>query len=76
MIGHKLIKNFLKKVNKFVDNHFYILYIIKARLRYTADVKFGVWRSLVARLLWEQKVGGSNPFTPTSNLQRNQRVGL
>ena len=27
--------------------------------------KFGVWRSLVAHLLWEQGVGGSNPSTPT-----------
>ena len=26
---------------------------------------FGVQRSLVARLLWEQNVGGSNPSTPT-----------
>ncbi len=26
----------------------------------------GVWRSLVARLLWEQEVGGSNPLTPTN----------
>ncbi len=26
----------------------------------------GVWRSLVAHLLWEQGVGGSNPSTPTS----------
>ena len=25
----------------------------------------GVWRSLVAHLLWEQGVGGSNPSTPT-----------
>ncbi len=29
---------------------------------------FGVWRSLVARLLWEQEVGGSNPSTPTMTL--------
>ena len=25
----------------------------------------GAWRSLVARLLWEQEVGGSNPSAPT-----------
>jgi len=27
----------------------------------------GVWRSLVAHLLWEQGVVGSNPATPTSS---------
>ena len=25
---------------------------------------YGAWRSLVARLLWEQEVGGSNPPVP------------
>src|SRR3989441_8277191 len=29
----------------------------------------GVWRSLVAHLLWEQGVGGSNPLTPTSSMR-------
>jgi hypothetical protein len=27
----------------------------------------GAWRSLVAHLLWEQRVGGSNPSAPTSS---------
>ena len=27
----------------------------------------GAWRSLVAHLLWEQGVGGSNPLAPTKS---------
>jgi hypothetical protein len=29
-----------------------------------------VWRSPVARLLWEQDVGGSNPLTPIFLLEQ------
>ncbi len=35
---------------------------------FSLQVKVGVWRSLVARLLWEQDVAGSNPVTPTSSI--------
>ena len=31
---------------------------------------FGVWRSLVAHLVWDQGVQGSNPCTPTSLTKR------
>jgi hypothetical protein len=27
---------------------------------------YGEWRSLVAHLLWEQRVAGSNPVSPTN----------
>src|SRR5919107_3954164 len=30
----------------------------------------GAWRSLVAHLLWEQGVGGSNPLAPTAKPPR------
>ncbi len=36
---------------------------------------FGAWRSLAARLFWEQQVAGSNPVAPTftvSSLQRDE----
>ena len=39
----------------------------------------GAWRSLVAHLLWEQRVGGSNPSAPTRNFRwfwRNLRIEL
>jgi hypothetical protein len=32
-----------------------------------------VWRSLVAQLLWEQKVQGSNPCTPTKFIENKKR---
>jgi hypothetical protein len=34
----------------------------------------GAWRSLVAHLLWEQGVGGSNPLAPTVKPARPIRV--
>ena len=33
-----------------------------------STIQFGVWRSLVAHLVWDQGVQGSNPCTPTNNL--------
>ena len=40
----------------------------RQRLRQNDKIRreFGVWRSLVAHLLWEQGAGGSNPLTPTT----------
>src|SRR5436309_3555076 len=35
----------------------------------------GAWRSLVAHLLWEQGVGGSNPLAPTSRDSVARRAG-
>ncbi len=38
--------------------------------------KHGVWRSLVAHSLWERRVAGSNPVTPTTHRKsRNKRSG-
>ena len=37
----------------------------------------GVWRSLVAHLVWDQGVQGSNPCTPTKNLiKKSSLCGL
>ena len=42
-------------------------------------IEFTLYRGvaqLVARLLWEQDVGGSNPFTPTKNKSKPLGFGL
>ncbi|ETZ04557.1 hypothetical protein K737_301029 [Holospora undulata HU1] len=50
-----------------ISNLAIIIFIQSCQLKWIVlpFLIFGVWRSLVARLLWEQNVGGSNPFTPT-----------
>jgi hypothetical protein len=37
-------------------------------------LQIGAWRSLVARLLWEQEVGGSNPLAPTNKFNKKKQV--
>ena len=43
------------------------LYTAVAAVQFCHEVPslFGVWRSLVAHLVWDQGVQGSNPCTPT-----------
>jgi hypothetical protein len=36
-----------------------------SKIRISDLLLVGAWRSLVAHLLWEQGVGGSNPLAPT-----------
>jgi hypothetical protein len=41
-------------------------YCPPARTPWPGRSRIGEWRSLVARLLWEQRVAGSNPVSPTT----------
>ena len=49
---------------------FFLRYFIDVRqtTQYYYGLYIGVQRSLVAHLLWEQAVGGSNPSTPTNSI--------
>jgi hypothetical protein len=42
--------------------------VIKTRIINRRNI-IGAWRSLAARLLWEQEVGGSNPLAPTNKIK-------
>ncbi len=37
----------------------------RKHLKLVSQAYIGVWRSLVARLVWDQEVAGSNPAAPT-----------
>jgi hypothetical protein len=39
--------------------------VIRRTIRYNQSV-FGVWRSWLARRVWDAEVGGSSPLTPTT----------
>src|ERR1039458_3993855 len=45
---------------------YHVLYY-RPKLSYNHIELIGVWRSWLARLVWDQEVGGSNPLTPTKN---------
>jgi hypothetical protein len=38
---------------------------VEGSIPFSGTSNFGVWRSLVAHLVWDQGVQGSNPCTPT-----------
>jgi hypothetical protein len=38
-----------------------MFYLLSYELMYQVDISWWRYRSMVARLLWEQDVGGSNP---------------
>ena len=44
------------------------------------EISFGVWRSWLARAVWDREVEGSNPFTPTIYIRKftlkEVRLGL
>ena len=46
----------------------------RACLRYNLPL-VGVWRSLVAHLVWDQGVQGSNPCTPTIKSNKKAHLG-
>ncbi len=41
--------------------------VLRPDMRYNLSRKtpIGVWRSWLARAVWDREVEGSNPFTPT-----------
>lgn len=41
---------------------------LRVRVAKCSAVPSGAWRSLAARLLWEQDAAGSNPAAPTNGL--------
>jgi hypothetical protein len=47
--------------------------VIKTRIINRRNI-IGAWRSLAARLLWEQEVGGSNPLAPTNKIKHLEIV--
>ena len=51
---------------------------VEGSIPFSGTSNFGVWRSLVAHLVWDQGVQGSNPCTPTNSFapQRARSAGF
>ena len=76
---YRLVERILKKIEKnskkvLTDSTPYNIIILALRNRANARNKTGCGSAWLERLIWDQEVAGSNPVTPT--LQINNYAGV